>query len=83
MVIKLKLLNTLHCGGHCIANGRMVEDSKLDSLCTIANNAQEIISAINLLKKKDITKEEVEKRKKTLEELYDNNKNIHILSKHF
>ena len=80
--IKLKLLNTLYHGGHCIVNDRMVEDSNLDSLCTVANNAQEIISAINRLMKEAITKEDMEKRKKVLQAMYDNNRNIQILSRH-
>lgn len=80
--IKLKLLNTLYHGGHCIVNAKMVEDSNLDSLCTVANSAQEIISAINQLMGKAITKEDMEKRKKVLQEMYDNNRNIQILSRH-
>lgn len=80
--IKLKLLNTLCNGGYCIANNRMLEGSRLEELCTIANNAQEIASAINRAKIKRIGKEEIERRKQILTELYDNDKNILTLTKH-
>ena len=80
--IKLKLLNTLCNGGHCIVNNKMVEGSGLDHLCTIANNADEIIAAVNNLKEKKITQAEIEKRHAVLLEQYDNNRNIQIISRH-
>ena len=81
--IKLKLLNTLYNGGYCIANDKMVESSKLENLCIIANNAKEIAAAIKNVKIKKIDKKEIERRKHTLSETYDNDKNILILTKYF
>ena len=80
--IKLKLLNTLCNGGHCIANNKMIEGSRLEVLCIMADNAQEIATAINDVKIKRIGKEDIEKRKLVLRELYDNDKNILTLTKH-
>ena len=81
--IKLKLLNTLYNGGYCIANDKMVESSKLEDLCIIANDAKEIAAAVDKAKSKKIDKEEIERRKQRLLEIYDNDKNILTLTKHF
>ena len=80
--IKLKLLSTLCNGGHCIVNSKMIEGSKLENLCTVADSAQEIISAIESIAKRRITREEIENRKQALLEIYDNDKNIRILTKY-
>ncbi|MCB0738252.1 MAG: mannosyltransferase, partial [Bacteroidetes bacterium] len=44
--IKLKLLNALHRGGHCLVNNEMVEETGLESLCFIANSAVEMKDCI-------------------------------------
>lgn len=80
--IKLKLLNTLCNGGHCIANSCMVEGSRLESVCTIANDAKEIAKAIAMARHRGIERSDLERRRETLIELYDNDKNIQTLTKH-
>lgn len=80
--IKLKLLGTLYKGGYCIVNDKMIESTGLDTLCTIANNAEDMRNAIIQLSNKKISTEEIEERRKVLLEKYDNNRNITILTSH-
>ena len=78
----MKLLSALCHGGHCIVNSKMIEGSKLENLCTVADSAQEIISAIESIAKRRITRKEIENRKQALLGIYDNDKNIRILTKY-
>ena len=39
--IKLKLLNALYCGQHCLVNDYMVKGTGLEKLCVIANSPNE------------------------------------------
>lgn len=64
--IKLKLLNALYTGRHCIANNEMLEGTGLESLCQIANASDEIIHTINLLMKTSFTDEGINKREHIL-----------------
>ncbi len=45
--IKLKLLNALFIGRHCIGNREMIKNTGLDDLCIQANSAEEYIQKIN------------------------------------
>jgi hypothetical protein len=51
--IKLKLLAALFNGRFCVANTPMVENTGLEQLCTIADNAADMRKAIEQLMKKD------------------------------
>lgn len=51
--IKLKLLNTLHQGRFVIANDLMVQDTGLETLCTIANTKDEILENVKILMEKE------------------------------
>jgi hypothetical protein len=44
--IKLKLVNALFMGRHCIANDKMVNNTGMESLCIRANKAAEIVDKI-------------------------------------
>lgn len=44
--LKLKLLNVLFIGKHCIVNSNMLTGTDLHKACIIADNAEEMISAI-------------------------------------
>ena len=52
--IKLKLINALHIGRHCIVNKEMIDGTQLDSLCYIKNSEEEIITEILCIKQKAI-----------------------------
>ena len=73
--VKLKLLNALYNGRHCLVNKAGVEGSGLDTLCTIAEDADDFKTAIKYLYSMPYAEEENEKRQQLLLQLYDNQKN--------
>ena len=73
--IKLKLLNALYNGRHCLVNKAGVEGSGLNRLCAIAEDADDFKTAIQYLYAIPYTKEENEKRQVLLQQLYNNQKN--------
>lgn len=75
--VKLKLLLALHNGKHIIVNDPMVKNTGLESLCHIANSAQEIKNKISELAEKNIDEIEIEKRKNILlNGIFSNEKNV-------
>ncbi len=72
--VKLKLLNALYNGRHCLVNKAGVAGSGLDKACTIAEAADDFKTAIKYLYATPYTVEENEKRQQILT-LYDNQKN--------
>lgn len=77
--IKLKLLNALYNGRHCLVNQAGVEGSGLEHLCTIAEDAEGFKKAIEALFYLPFEDEENEKRKASLQKLYNNQKNANKL----
>ena len=73
--IKLKLLNALYNGRHCLVNKAGVEGSGLNRLCAIAEDADDFKTAIQYLYAIPYTNEENEKRQLLLQQLYNNQKN--------
>lgn len=73
--VKLKLLNALYNGRHCLVNRAGVEGSGLDTLCTIAEDADDFKTAIKYLYVIPYAMEENEKRQQMLHHFYDNQKN--------
>lgn len=69
--LKLKLLNTLYSGRHCLVNSLMLSGTGLDSLCTIGNNAAELKKELNLLMKTPFSYEHLKLREQLLKP-YDN-----------
>jgi hypothetical protein len=61
--IKLKLLNALFIGRHCIVNHKMADNTGLEDLCHIAETSQEFINLIEEYWQKPIEKEMIAKRK--------------------
>ena len=74
--IKLKLINALFTGKHCIVNDATVAGTAMETACHIANNSEKMIHLINKLYTQSFTFEEVEKKKKLIELIYDNKKNV-------
>lgn len=64
--VKLKLINALYNGRHCIANSKMVAGSGLDDLCHINNTPEGIIKSIHDLYKTQFSEQEINKRKEAL-----------------
>jgi arsenate reductase-like glutaredoxin family protein len=73
--VKLKLLNALYNGRHCLVNEAGVTGSGLDNLCTIAETAAEFKTIIKNLYTKPYALEENDKRQQVLQQLYNNQKN--------
>ncbi len=73
--IKLKLLNALYAGRHCIVNTAGVDGSELEPLCSIANTADEFKNSITNLYQQPFTEEEKQKRKALLAGLNNNKVN--------
>ncbi|MDA3821554.1 MAG: glycosyltransferase family 1 protein, partial [Bacteroidales bacterium] len=72
--LKLKLLHSLYSGRFCLANPLMLSGSGLDELCVQYRRTSEAIEKINELMNMPFTKNEIEDRKKALNE-YDNSFN--------
>ena len=78
--LKLKLLNALYNGRHCIVNLAGVEGSGLNELCFIEETAVGFIEKINELFIKPFTTKEMQHRSTALKKLYNNEQNARIIS---
>ncbi|MEO6547172.1 MAG: mannosyltransferase [Ferruginibacter sp.] len=74
--VKLKLLNALFNGRHCLVNKAGVEGSGLDNICQIAEDADDFKTAISYLYDIPFNAEENEHRQQYLHQLYCNQKNL-------
>ena len=79
--IKLKLLNALFNGRHCIANKEAVEGTGLETYCHIASDSTAFKTLISTLLEKNFMKEEINKRRQLLEEKFNNEINAKQLMK--
>jgi len=77
--IKIKLLNALFNGRYVITNTPAVEDTNLEKLCHIADNAEDYKKITKQLFNTPFTESEIKERKKLLENIYDNNGNAQTL----
>lgn len=77
--VKLKLINALFNGRHCVVNEAALEGSGLDAACHIGINADAIASIITQLYHLPFTEEEINLRKKLLPSIFDNQKNARRL----
>ena len=74
--IKLKLLNALFNGRHCLVNKAGVDGSGLDSICQVAEDADDFKTAISYLYNIPYTVEDNDQRQDILQHLYSNEKNV-------
>ncbi len=70
--IKIKLLNALFNGRHCVVNDAMIEGTHLDALCHIVNDAGEFRERIQLLYHQPFTADEKAYRKSILMKEFNN-----------
>ncbi len=77
--IKLKLLNALFNGRHCIVNQDAVEGTGLHGTCHVATSAEDIRELLTELCARPFTQDEITTRKKVLEGLYDQKANLEKL----
>lgn len=72
--IKLKLINALFNGRHCIVNSPMVEGTGLDHLCHVADTPQEMLDRIKKLWASDFDETEINTRTTYLDQHFSNKK---------
>lgn len=77
--IKIKLLNSLFKGRHCIVNNATVQGTGLESLCHIAETEQEFKRTVIQLFNECFTVSEIEKRDQLLKKEFDNKTNVEML----
>ncbi|MBS1512206.1 MAG: glycosyltransferase family 4 protein [Bacteroidetes bacterium] len=77
--IKLKLINALFNGRHCLVNAAGVEGSGLESACHIAEDADAFIHAIRKLYEQPFTEEEREQRQGLLHQIFNADRNAEML----
>ena len=77
--IKLKLLNALFNGRHCIVNDATARGTGLESACHFASDSRSFQRTIRELFRKPFEQEDVLLRKNLLEERFDNEKNAEKL----
>lgn len=73
--IKLKLLAALFNGRFCVANTPMVENTGLEQLCTVADNAADMRKAIEQLMKKEYNGVDTAMREEKLLHAFSNQEN--------
>ncbi len=73
--IKIKLLNALYNGRHCIVNNQMIAGTPLAALCHVVNSAQEFKERIGMLYHQKFMAEENEFRNQELQENFSNEAN--------
>jgi hypothetical protein len=78
--IKLKLLNALFNGRHCLVNSATVRGTGLESLCHIAESADSFKRAITNLYHQPFTPQEIELRSRTLKDAFDQKDIVQKLS---
>ena len=78
--IKLKLLNAVFNGRHCLVNKAGVAGSGLENYCHIAEDANSFQQRIKDLYLQPFTEQEIEQRQGLLQTIYNNEVNVEKLS---
>ena len=73
--MKVKLLNALTNGKHCVANDATVTGTGLREVCHIANTAAEFQKMIGDLFERPFSAKEREKRQALINQLFNNRRN--------
>lgn len=73
--IKLKLVNALYNGRHCVVNEAAVEGTGLEEACHIGSNEQAIKSIISQLYFQPFAEEEIKLRRRLLDNMFNNTAN--------
>lgn len=77
--VKLKLLNALFNGRHCVTNEAGIAGSGLENLVNIAEDDESTIAVIEDLILQRFTEEEIKKRAVMLFKIYDDSKNAQTI----
>lgn len=68
--LKLKLLNALFNGRHCLVNSKMIDGLNINDLCVVADSADEFVEAISILMTMPFSSADVEKRRNGMDAFY-------------
>jgi hypothetical protein len=79
--IKIKLINALFNGRHCLVNTDCIRDTQLDLLCHIADDANTFKKNIKGLILEELTSSDIEQRKVVLLSMFNNEANAAQLIK--
>jgi hypothetical protein len=79
--IKLKLLNSLYRGRFVVANRPMVEETGLETICTVANTPSEMVKQITALLTQPFSGEVLEQRRHVLGNTFENDLNAKKLAR--
>jgi glycosyltransferase involved in cell wall biosynthesis len=77
--VKLKLLNALFNGRHCIVNSEAVEGTGLESICHLADGSEAMRSLISELYTQPMQGDEIRERQRVLGRLYNQQENVNEL----
>ncbi len=73
--IKLKLINALFLGRHCLVNGPMVNNTGLEPLCHMGDTPEQMVRLLNELWKQSFEESDVEERESILRSGFNNGEN--------
>lgn len=79
--IKLKLINALFNGRHCVVNKQTVEGTNLENTCHIAADAEEFKTIIDQLYAQPFNSADIHIRHRLLDNMFDNQKNAQQMVK--
>ncbi|MFM7902696.1 MAG: glycosyltransferase family 4 protein, partial [Bacteroidota bacterium] len=77
--IKLKLLSALYSGRFAVVNTPMVENTGLEDLCLVEDDAEGMRELVTNLMERDFTESDIALREKTLRESFSNDINVQKL----
>jgi hypothetical protein len=77
--IKLKLINALFNGRHCVVNQETVEGSGLEEACHVASGGDSFISAVRQLYDQPFGAEEIRAREHMLNNMFNNERNAKLV----
>ena len=73
--MKLKLLNALYRGRHCVVNRHTVQNTGLESLCYVKNTSRDIRALVESLMNVQMSSKQIAERKAILERDFSNKTN--------
>lgn len=77
--LKLKLLNSLYGGRHCLVNSNMVAGTSLGDVCHVADTPTEFLDQLDVLMDRPFTLSDIENRRHSIDECYSNRINAQRL----
>jgi hypothetical protein len=77
--IKLKLINALYRGRHCVTNSVMVHHTGLESMCRVSDDPEVLAQHISTLMNQPFTESDITSRRELLQQQFNNRNNAERL----